>query len=279
MNYNSGFENQQYGYINGFLLSLKPIIFNTDTLASTLSEHVTKIKQLGNNRMLPFNQAFKVEFAEDENIYDVGDERQIKIRTKGAFNKWHLATVPDSFKPYIKQLDGKDVYIIWLTSKGYLRGLEDKETGLKFISERVKCTITLVEATPTTEEYVTFNLQRFDAEDRMNIGKAIKPNFDLEDLKPLMPVELAQVGAATATGATVSVKTLIGTGVTGFVLADWVATDTTTFTAATDNGDGTYSMVGTGFSDATTFNLVAPASIADTSLYYESTGAVTIDVT
>lgn len=84
-------------------------------------------------------------------------------------------------------------------------------------------------------------------------GYQMKFNSQLLALKPLIDVRLAQVGAGSATGFTVSVKSILdNVGVRGLVSADFVkAGGISAAVFGTDNGDGTYTFTGTGLTTGT----------------------------
>ena len=122
-------------------------------------------------------------------------------------------------------------------------------------------------------------------------GISILPDWVAEDLRGLANVNITVSGTPTTTEIILAVGAPTGrlddTGaletiaVTGIVTADFVvlkasdgSTQTVTFT---DNGDGTYTGVGTGLATGTA-DLVAPSAMASTGLLIESTGAATVTI-
>lgn len=84
-------------------------------------------------------------------------------------------------------------------------------------------------------------------------GFQMRFNTQLLALKALVDVKLAIVGATSATGFTVSVKSILdNVGVKGLVSADFIKADGIAAAVfGTDNGDGTYTFTGAGLTTGT----------------------------
>jgi hypothetical protein len=126
--------------------------------------------------------------------------------------------------------------------------------------------------------------------DDLKKGVTINPStWKITDLDAIHNVVLALVGSALATGF-VFTATIQGYAasdprgwLTGLVKADfeWLKADDTTqvsaITTLTDNGDGSYTVVGTGIVTGS-FNLLDPDDVTYASLFIESTGEVAITI-
>jgi hypothetical protein len=107
-------------------------------------------------------------------------------------------------------------------------------------------------------------------------GVQIRFNTQLIALKPIVDVKLALVGTPTATGFTVSVKSIYdNVGVKGLILADFVETMGGGTLTLLDNGDGTYTFTGTGVTTGTiTLNAASTLGVKA----YEASNILTVTI-
>lgn len=109
-------------------------------------------------------------------------------------------------------------------------------------------------------------------------GQQVEFASQFAALNPLTDVKLAQVGTASATAITVSVKSALDeVGIVGLIQADFNLTGVGgSPSGVTDNNDGTYTIAGTGMGSGN-IDLVAADQLSITA--YESSGPVAITVT
>jgi len=107
-------------------------------------------------------------------------------------------------------------------------------------------------------------------------GFQMRFNTQLIALKPIVDVKLVLVGTATATGFTVSVKSVYdNVGVKGLTLPDFVETIGGGTVTILDNGDGTYTFTGTGL---TTGTITLAASDVLGVKAYEASNVLTVTI-
>lgn len=108
-------------------------------------------------------------------------------------------------------------------------------------------------------------------------GQQIRFSTQLIALKPLVDVTLALVGNASATGFTVSVKSIYdNVGVLGLVAGDFVlGGGIAAAVFGTDNGDGTYTFTGAGLTTGTVTLDIASALGVQA---YEANNTLTVTI-
>lgn len=117
-------------------------------------------------------------------------------------------------------------------------------------------------------------------------GEFLEPSWNVNDLEPLVDVDLEIVGTPTTSEVVVRVFASDGydsdgavkkVGIKGIVEADFVS-GFGTATSMTDNADGTYTFASSAAFSTGTVNLKAPSAMASTGLLIKSTGAATVTI-
>lgn len=206
-----------------------------------------------------------------------------KLTSQGKYRFTAYFDVTECQKKELMNFRGFSGLIFFVYSNNVIRGRStDGGTtvvGMRLLEFNVrKATFPLMDGTP---EMLAVDFSLKDEKDANEYDYSREMTWDVSELDSLTEVTLAQVGTASATSIVVSVTgNCYGDSypITGLATADFSIAGAGTLTSATDNGDGTYSLVTVGATDSTVIDLVAPSSIV-ADLLIKSAGSVTIDVT
>lgn len=206
-----------------------------------------------------------------------------KLTSQGKYRFTAYFDMTECQKKEMMNFRGFSDLIYFVYSNNVIRG-RSIDGGVNIVGMRLlefnvrKVTFPLMDGTP---EMLAIDFSLKDEQDANAFDYARQMAWDVTELDSLTEVTLAQVGAATATAATISVYSQCygdNYPITGLVAADFAITGTGTISTVTDNADGTYSFVTVGAVSGDTINLVAPGSITS-DLLIKSKGAVTLTVT
>lgn len=206
-----------------------------------------------------------------------------KLTSQGKYRFTAYFDMTECQKKEMMNFRGFSDLIYFVYSNNVIRG-RSIDGGVNIVGMRLlefnvrKVTFPLMDGTP---EMLAIDFSLKDEQDANAFDYARQMAWDVTELDSLTEVALAQVGAATATAATISVYSQCygdNYPITGLVAADFAITGTGTISTVTDNADGTYSFVTVGAVSGDTINLVAPGSIT-ADLLIKSKGAVTLTVT
>lgn len=103
--------------------------------------------------------------------------------------------------------------------------------------------------------------------------------WEVSELDGLTEVTLAQSGTLTLIELVASVNAVCNgesKPITGLVIADFSIVGSGSLSSVTDNGDGTYTFITSGLTNADVIDLVVPASIADPDLFVISGGSFAV---
>ena len=267
---------------------LKPtgIILAQKTFTQTAANFLLQSKWVNAiqaESVFPLMEMKNFEENSTETTYHEYANEDRKLTSQGKYRFTASFDVTECQKKEIMNFRGFSGLIYFVYSNNVIRGRSidggANVVGMRLLEFNVeKAKFPLMDGTP---EMLTITFSLKDEKDANEFDYAREMSWDVTELDSLTEVTLAQVGSATATASVVSVTVdCYGESfpITGLVTADFAISGAGTLTSATDNNDGTYSLVTTGATDSTVINLVAPSAIV-ADLLIKSAGGVTLNVT
>lgn len=251
-----------------------------DTIAN-LSIKATYIAAIRNKTLFPLFNLDSYEVTGDDKTYTsqvMGDLVTEKAMLKYAFKH----NLPFDVHQKLQSFDRADLRLIRVR-KGKIEFYNDGGTGRGFSLLNINVggfqEVPGDGANPALS-MVTVTMAAPEEWDKY--GKYVNPSWNvLSVLKPMLDVQIAITIPFTLTGGQVTVKAPTGlydaagaptyTMIRGIPLADF-DNGANTISSYTDNGDGTYDLVGTGWITGS-INLKDPADMVGTELLIESISA------
>lgn len=230
-------------------------------------------------RLFPIMFLEEFEDNSEEAIYKEYSSGNRKLIRQGKYRFSMSYNVNECVKKELFDFQGYSQKIFLLYADNIIRG-RTTDSGVTIKGSRVKQINVLKEVQGNFGEPAMMMLE-VDLENYKDLNQydhAMEMDWEVGELDGLTEVDLAANGAASATAIPFTVyATCNGESkpITGLAFAD---IDTYAGASSlTDNGDGSYILVGTGMVSAN-LNLVAPSSIADPDLFVISSGALAVTI-
>lgn len=271
----------------GIILTTDSFEFSsyTDFADQDKWEDAVKAKQI-----FPLNGIYEFDDNTEETSYyesPLGDE--IKLRN-GKYRFTFRFNLNLKIHQELQKFSSASLRYFRVDSDNNILGYSDDGTTVKGFTLKTFEAEKMMAATADTPAWSPIRVVESNSSQWNNFGIVVNPDWEAEGLAGLANVDLEVTGTPTATEIIVSVGSDVGldsdgsvnsVAITGILTGDFVvlkASDGSTQSVVfTDNGDGTYTGVGTGLVTGTV-NLASPSAMTSTGLLIESTGAASFTI-
>lgn len=225
----------------------------------------------------------------EDGIYEAASGNR-KLLKRGKTRYMFQFDVPFSVhRTLMRDFNNADLRVFFVRN-GKLDFYNDDETGKGYSLSMLNIgRMKEVPADGSTPAFTPIYMDLKDYREHDIYGELLEPTWNVNDLEPLIDVELEVTGSPTASEIVVKAYSKDGyaadgsvneVAIKGIIEADWVSTAGawTGTTGYTDNGDGTYTFASTAAFSTGTINLKEPSAMASTGLLISSTGAATVTI-